>query len=176
MSTNHYRAALCVLNLGLVVAIAALGLRTWRGAPSPPSETPPADFRPIMYEIRSEGGMRSSVEEHRVTWQELDKPLPPPPPMMPTEAAPTQPTPQDLTRLYTLVMASYNARNPELSSFIIQGRDGVQRTFCKGDSFDGYVVVDIQVQGDGDSREAIVTVESRTGGRDTIRLQRRGAP
>lgn len=176
MSTNHYRAALCVVNVGLVVAIAALGLRTWTGAPSPANETPPADFKPVMYEIRSEGGMRSSVDEHRVTWLELDKPLPPPPPVTPASTGPVQPTVQDLTRLYTLVMASYNEPDPDLSSFTIQGRDGQQRTFSKGDSFDGYVVVDIQVQGDGDGREAIVTVESRGGGRDTIRLQRRGPP
>lgn len=176
MTTTHYRAALSALNVVLVLGIAGLGWRTFKGAPLPANETPPADFNPVNYEIRSEGGQRSSVDEHRVTWQEMDKPLPPPPPMTPVSTGPAQPTPQDLTRLYTLVMASFNERDPELSSFIIQGRDGSQRTFSKGDSFDGYVVVDIRVQGEGDTREAIVTVESRGGGRDTIRLQRRGPP
>ncbi len=176
MSTTQLRAALSVANILLVAAIAWLGVRTFKGAPPAANQTPPADFNPVNYEIRSEGGQRSSVDEHRVTWQELDKPLPPPPPVMPVETGPVQPTAQDLTRLYTLVMASFNERDPELSSFIIQGRDGSQRTFSTGDSFDGYVVVDIRVEGEGDTREAIVTVESRTGGRDTIRLLRRGPP
>ncbi|MCO5171184.1 MAG: hypothetical protein M9894_33180 [Planctomycetes bacterium] len=176
MSASHYRAILVLVNVGLVAAMAALGVRTFRGVPAPPSETPPADFSPVRYEIRSEGGHRSSVDEHRVTWQALDKPLPPAMPSQPVELAPAQPTPQDLSRNYTLVMASFNERDPALSSFIIQGRDGNQRTFSQGDSFDGYEVLDIRVQGDGDEREAVVTLESRSGARDTIRLRKKGAP
>ncbi|MCW8141295.1 MAG: hypothetical protein KIT58_20525 [Planctomycetota bacterium] len=176
MSASHYRLGLALLNVALVGAIGALGVRTFRGVPAPSAETPPADFSPVRYEIQSEGGQRSSVDEHRVTWQALDKPLPPVMPTQPVELAPSQPTPQDLSRNYTLVMASFNERDTALSSFIIQGRDGNQRTFSKGDSFDGYEVLDIRVQGDGEEREAIVTLESRSGARDTIRLRRRGPP
>lgn len=176
MNTTHYRTALCVLNVVLVAAIVWLGVRTWTGVAPPSNELPPADFNPVNYEIRSEGGQRAAVDEHRVTWQELDQPLPPPPPSQPVEIRPSQPTPQDLSRQYTLVMASFNEPDPALSSFTIQGRDGSQRTFSHGDSFDGYVVIDIRVQGEGDTREAIVTVEGGGGRRDTIRLLRQGPP
>ena len=51
-----------------------------------------------------------------------------------------------------------------------------QKTFAIHDTFDGYKVVDITVEGQGDTREAVVTVESRSGTRDTIRLRRSGPP
>jgi hypothetical protein len=177
MSTNQLRALLSLVNVALIAMIALLGVRTFRGSPPGPGESPPADFNPILYQVQSEGGQHSSVDEHRVTWQQLDRPLPPPPPPTPVQQAPTgPPTPQDLSRLYTLVMASFNPSDPALSSFIIQGRDGQQRSFSVGDSFDGYQVMEIDINGDGDAREAVVTVQSGTGTRDTIRLRRANAP
>lgn len=177
MSSTQVRALLAVANVLLVGAIFALGVATFRGSAPGPGQNPPADFDPRLYEIKQDGGPRSSVDEHSVTWQELDRALPPPPPTTAVDVGPTgPPTPQDLSRLYTLVMASYNERAPDLSSFIIQGRDGNQRTFSIGDSFDGYRVVDIKIEGDGDGREAIVTVQSNAGARDTIRLRRRSQP
>lgn len=177
VTTNQYRGLLVLANVALVAAIAVLGLRTFRGVALAPSESPPEDFSPVRYEIASSGGQRSSVGEHRITWTELDRPLPPPAPITPVELGPApEPTPQDLSRNYTLLMASYNERDRELSSFIVQGRDNVQKTFAINDTFDGYKVIDIIVEGQGDTREAVVTVESRSGARDTIRLRRQGPP
>lgn len=176
VSTSQYRALLVLVNVALVAAIAVLGVRTFRGVAPPAAETPPADFSPVRYEIASEGGQRSSINEHQITWVELDRPLPPPAPITPVEIGPVDPTPQDLSRNYTLLMASYNERDRELSSFIVQGRDNVQKTFAINDTFDGYKVIDIKVEGQGDTREAVVTVESRSGSRDTIRLRRQGPP
>lgn len=176
MTSTQVRALLAVANVGLVGLITMVGVRTFRGVPPGPGQSPAADFNPVLYEIKSDGGPRSSVDEHRVTWQELDRAAPVI--ERPTEVdLPTgPPTPQDLSRLYTLVMASYNERAPDLSSFVIQGRDGNQRTFSIGDSFDGYRVVDIKIEGDDDSREAIVIVESSAGAKDTIRLRRKSVP
>jgi hypothetical protein len=177
MNSTQVRGLLAVVNVALVGAIFALGVRTFRGVEPGPSEKPPADFDPRMYEIKQDGGPRSSVDEHRVTWLQLDRAAPPPPPSAAVDVGPTgPPTPQDLSRLYTLVMASFNERAPDLSTFIIQGRDGTQRTFSIGDSFDGYRVMDIKIEGDGEAREAIVTVQSTGGTRDTIRLRRKSQP
>jgi hypothetical protein len=176
MTSTQVRALLAVGNVGLVGAIVALGVGTFRGGAPGPGQSPPGDFNPVLYEIKTEGGPRSSVDEHRVTWLELDRAAPvierPTEVVMPSGP----PTPQDLSRLYTLVMASYNERAPDLSSFIIQGRDGNQRTFSIGDSFDGYRVVDIKIDGADDTREAVVTVQSNSGTRDTIRLRRKSVP
>jgi len=177
LTTNQYRSMLVLANVALVAGIAVLGFRTFRGVEAPPSEVPPEDFSAVRYEITSNGGQRSSVDEHRITWTELDRPLPPPAPITPVDIGPaSDPTPQDLSRNYTLLMASYNERDRELSSFIVQGRDNVQKTFAIHDTFDGYKVIDIKVEGQGDTREAVVTVESRSGTRDTIRLRRQGPP
>lgn len=177
VSTNQYRGLLVLANVALVAGITVLGVRTFKGVAPHPAETPPEDFSPVRYEIASEGGQRSSVGEHQVTWQELDRPLPPPAPITPVDLGPAaDPTPQDLSRNYRLLMASYNERDRELSSFIVQGRDNVQKTFAINDTFDGYKVIDITVEGQGDTREAVVTVESRSGARDTIRLRRQGVP
>jgi hypothetical protein len=177
MTPGQYRALLALANVVLVALIALLGARTFVGTAAPANESPPVDFDPLKYEIKNEGGQRSSVDEHAPTWQELDRPLPPPPPPTQVDVGPPPaPTPQDLSRLYTLVMASFNERDPSLSSMIIQGRDGAQRTYAVGDSFDGYQVVDIRIQGDGDTREAIVTLQSSSGARETIPLRRRSQP
>ena len=176
MTSNQLRGLLAVANVALVGAIAALGVRTFRGGPPGPGQSPPRDFNPVLYEIKSDGAARSSVEEHRITWQELDRAAPVIAPSAAAELPTGPPTPQDLSRLYTLVMASYNERAPDLSSFIIQGRDGNQRTYSVGDSFDGYRVIDVKIEGDEDTREAIVVVESAAGARDTIRLRRKSQP
>ena len=176
MTSTQVRGLLAVANVALVGAIAALGVRTFRGGPPGPGQNPPGDFNPTLYEIKSDGGQRSSVDEHRITWQELDRAAPPPPPTSNVDLGPQVVTPQDLSRIYTLVMASYNERAPDLSSFIIQGRDGAQRTYSIGDSFDGYRVVDIKIEGSDETREAVVTVQSTAGQRDTIRLRRKSQP
>ncbi len=175
MSSQAYRGAVVAANLGLVLGIAVLGFRTFKGTPAGPGESAPDDFSPTRYEIKNEGLGKSSIDEHAATWNELDRPkpvviAPPPPP------APERVTLSDLESRYLLVMASYNPKEPKLSSFIVQPKGGGgQVALGVGDPFDGYVVTDVTVQGDGDSREAVVTFEQGAEKR-TIRLSRRSQP
>jgi hypothetical protein len=176
MSPEGQRGLIALGNITLVGLIGLLGYRTFRGGETPASEAPPATFSPLRYDIKSEGGQRSSVDQHAVTWQELDRPLPPVTPVQPIETAPVVNTPQDLSRIYTLKMASYNPTDPARSSFVVQGGpNAAERCLGIGDNFDGYEVKEIVVEGEGDGRQAMVTVEN-SGRRETIRLTRQSAP
>lgn len=172
MTPDAQRALIALANVLLVAFIGLLGFRTFKGGATPSNEAPPAEFSPLRYDIKSEGGQRSSVDQHAVSWQELDRPLPPPAPVAAIEQ-PTGPvTPQDLSRIYTLKMASYNPDDPSRSSFVVQGGPAnSERCLGIGDSFDGYDVVEIIVEGEGDQRRAVVTVEN-AGRRETITLVR----
>ncbi len=170
--TDRYRALLAVVNLALVGALGWLGWRTVAGGPVPPHEVLPASFDPIRYDIPSDAGPRSSISEHQVTWAQLDRPAPPPVAVQPVAPPPTIVQPQDLSGLYSLLMVSVNEASTDLSSFAVQGRDGQQKTLYVGESFDGFTVLEVAILGEGDQREAVVTLEA-AGRRETIRLKRK---
>ena len=163
MSGQHYRGLIVLFNLFLMLGIALLGFRAFRGSAPDPTELPPEGFQPLQYEIKGPSGPTSSIQEHRVSWQQLDREKPAP---VPTNTQPTQierPRVEDLSSLYTLLMANQNNSNQTKSTVILQSirSPDKQLTLMVGDSFDGYEVKGIEVKGTSETREAVVTVETR---------------
>lgn len=163
MSTNHYRALIALANVLLVLAISYVGFRTFVGRPTPPDEEPPKNFNPLNYEIQNDVAKRSSISEHRITWAMLDRPLEVREVPRVEQAAPVRPPVQDLTNLYSLVMANDNRQEPSKSSVILEDRRNQQQITVRVDqTFDGYQVKSISVRGNGQAREAVVTVLSNS--------------
>jgi hypothetical protein len=163
-SPRFARSAVAAVNVALVGLLGLLAARTARGAPSTDPSTPPGEG-PLRFAIRDDLGRRSSIDQHAVTWAELDRPVPPPPVVVVARAVdpPGAPAPE-------LLLASYLAGDPARSSLVLRGRDGQQRSLGIADTIDGWRALEVQIQGEGDRRVALAMLEDDAGHRITLRL------
>ena len=178
MKPGLLRLLIACLNMLCIGGIAFLGYRLYAGAPIPPAEQIPSGFNAVTFAIEGEGGRENQVEAYRAVWEQLDRPKRAvPQEIVRAEPMVRQPTANDLSRLFTLVMASINVEFPEKSTVIVEDRSRRQFTLRVGQSFprpsDGYQVSEISIEGERDQREAILTVTSR-GRSHTIKLKPRG--
>lgn len=174
MSTHQYRLALVILNITLVLAIGYLGYRTYAGSKPSKAETLP-DFNPLAYALdEAQTKKGAKLQEMAVVWRELDRPKQRRTVITtPVKRQPVRPRPQDLSRIFTLVMANYNDKDPKKSTVILEDRNRrKQITLSVGEKFSGYEVLDISISGEGDERMASVTITHR-GSRHTIQLKRK---
>ncbi len=171
MSADQSRLLVALANVLILMGIALFGVRAFIGRPAVPSEQPPSNFNPINFDIPMSSGRKSSEREHAITWQQLDRPE-----RVPIVAAKAgrplpKPTPQTMASRYTLIMTNYDADNADASTVILSGPTGT-KIVGVGDTFDGYEVKSIEISGQGDSREAVVTISSQ--GRENKIRYRRG--
>ena len=164
MTTAGYRALIALANLLIVSSIFYVGFRTFVGGSG--GVTPPKDFDPSEYKVEVTHVKRSEIAQHQVVWDELDPAPPPPPaPVATPNNRPQVNSPQDLSTVYQLLAVGQDV-------LIVQRRGGSQETYAMGDVMEGgYTIEDISFSGEGDSRVAVVTVQTR-GGSSTIRLTR----
>lgn len=173
MSAQQYRMLIVAGNVLLMCGIGFLGYRAATGIPPEAAEQPPKGFNPTQFAISDDSGPKSSIGAHVVTWSQLDRPKPRVARVAVRPKNPVRPRVQDLSRLYTLVMANYNDKNPKKSTVILQDRRrNTQITVGVGGKFSGYAVLDISISGRRKTRQATVTVESR-GKRHKIKLKPR---
>jgi hypothetical protein len=170
VSAQHSRLLVALANILILAGIAYLGVRAFIGQPVVSSEQPPSNFNPINYDIPMSSGRKSSEREHAVSWQQLDRPE-----RVPVVAARPgrplpKPTPQTMASRYTLIMTNYDAANADASTVILNGPTGT-KIVGVGDTFDGYEVKSIVISGEGETRQAEVTIISN-GRENTISYRR----
>ena len=175
MSSQSYRSALVGVNVLLVLGIAGMAIRTYTGSSPGKGEMVPENFDPVRYALdEAQTNKGNQLQKRAVIWAQLDRPRERRT-VIPTaiKRAPVRPQPQDLSRLFSLVMANYNDQAPKKSTVILQDRNqNKQITVAVGQKFSGYEVLDISISGDGDSRMASVTIKHLQA-RHTIQLKRK---
>jgi hypothetical protein len=152
VDSSRARAALVLLNLGLMAAIGYLVHHAVRGgAPTEIAAGPPV----VAYAIDT-SDRPPSVDPSLAV--EFDRPLPEPDEKKKMDEPERKVDP--LERRYTLLLVSEDASDPSRSTAIVAAASGQQRTVTLGETLDGaYQVVGLAVQGEGDARCALLIAE-----------------
>lgn len=171
--SGKYRLLIALLNLVLLLGIGWVLFRIFVGSPGPPM---PRDWKPLQFAIQNEGQARSGLSQHGVTWTQIDRAKPPPPPVAAVEVPQRPASPRDLSSIYELVFCMVDpSGDPKRASCVVRdrrgGEGGAQRSVGVGDDLDGYKVLEIAITGEKDNRVAEVTVDDR-GTQSKISLRR----
>jgi hypothetical protein len=159
------RVALVLLNLTLLGGVVWLGRHALRPAPEP------VEFegsRPVAYALDG-GAVRGERGDLPTTiGQELDRPLPPAPA---PPSGPPPPPPAALGAGYRLLLVSEDRDDPRRSTAIVGATAGTQRTVMIGEELDGFEIIHIGLEGEGDATRGVLTGE-RDGRREDLRTER----
>ncbi|MBX3472648.1 MAG: hypothetical protein KF878_37830 [Planctomycetes bacterium] len=170
MGSRYARVALVLLNLALLSAIVFLVQHAVRRRPAT------AYTGPLPRDLAVEAGGRAAVADPS---REIGEALDPPPPVTETsEVTPPPPVvdPAALAGRYRLLLVSEDRQDPERSTAIVASSSGgQQRTVMIGDDLDGYEVVALEVQVDGNERRALL-VARRGDQRQELRTERSPRP
>lgn len=171
MGSRYARVALVLLNLALLSAIVFLVQHAVRRRPAT------AYTGPLPRELAVEAGGRAAVADPS---REIGEALDPPPPVTGASSEVVPPPavvdPAALAGRYRLLLVSEDRQDPERSTAIVASSSGgQQRTVMIGDDLDGYEVVALEVQVDGNERRALL-VARRGDQRQELRTERSPRP
>ncbi|MGE0713293.1 MAG: hypothetical protein AB7N76_35590 [Planctomycetota bacterium] len=171
MNPTRLRMLVALSNLVVVGAIALLALRIAKGSPFPEDETPNAKFNPTDYVVPDTSGPRSSINEYRAAWLQLDRPEKQQPPPAPVAPPPPPPAVIGLASRYQLIVVRVDpSGDASKNTAIVEERNSRSQEMVKvGGSLGGFTVQKIEAAG-GD---VLLTVRGSTGNTDTIKLVRR---
>lgn len=165
MDSLRARAALVLLNLTLLGGVVWLGRHALQPAPEPVELE---GSRPVAYALEGGAARAERGDLPRTIGQELDRPLPP------AEAAPAGPPPPPpaaLASSYRLLLVSEDRDDPRRSTAIVGATAGNQRTVMVGEDLDGFEIIHIGLEGEGDETRGVLTGE-RDGQREDLRTER----
>jgi hypothetical protein len=165
-SRKHARAAMAVANVGLVLALVALGVLTVRGGEGEPGLVVARDAATRL-EIPAVAGPGAGLDPRM--WTALKHAAEDPRPVVevPPPAPPAPPAPA-----VSVLLAGVDTEEAGAGSCIL-AVGGVQLALAQGDRLpDGRALVNVEIEGEGDGRAARVTLEGPGGERSTFELSR----
>lgn len=164
-SRKHARAAMAVANVGLVLALVALGVLTVRGGEGEPGLVVARDAATRL-EIPAVAGPGAGLDPRM--WTALKHAAEDPRPIVEVPpAAVVPPAPA-----VSVLLAGVDTEEAGAGSCIL-AVGGVQLALAQGDRLpDGRALVHVEIEGEGDGRAARVTLEGPGGERSTFELSR----